>query len=81
MHSQLVSQGPIPDLLTVRQFVAKHRFVTEAGLRFHLFHRQTNNLVASGAVVCLGRKVLIDEVRFFEWLRAQQKGGAHEDRK
>lgn len=55
---------------TVREFVARHTFLTQGMLRRHLFHRTTNGLVACGAVAKMGSRVLIDEPRFLDWLRA-----------
>lgn len=59
--------------LTVNQFSEKHKAFTRGGLRALIFNEKSNGLAASGAVVRIGRKVLIDEVRFFEWVQAQQK--------
>ena len=35
-----------------------------------------NGLLEAGAIVRIGRKVLIDEDKFFEWVDAQNKRGA-----
>ena len=53
-----------PTLLTVRQFAERHKAFSEAGLRYLIFHADTN-----GMAKCLrrvGRRVLIDESVFFE---------------
>lgn len=75
---------PAPVLLTVRQFSEKHPAFTQGSIRQLIFRsrsRQTSrgNLAGNGlnvALVRLGRKVLIDEVKFFEWLDSQQRGDA-----
>ena len=59
-----------PALLSVKQFLDKHACLTMAWLRAALFNRQTNGLAA--AIIQCGRKILIDDARFFEWLEAQQ---------
>lgn len=60
-------------LLTVKQFAAKHPAFPEGGLRWQIFHEDTNGLAESGAVVRSGRKVLIDEDRYFENLDSQNR--------
>jgi hypothetical protein len=55
-------------LLTVRQFSEKHTAFTQAGLRWVIFNEKSNGLFESGAIVRVGRRVLIDEARFFGWI-------------
>ncbi len=67
-------------LLTVRQFSEKHPAFSQAALRNQIFHaasRKTSKGKMPGnglsiALVRVGRKVLIDEARFFEWIDQQQ---------
>ncbi len=56
-------------LHTVRQFCQAHPAFTPGSLRWLLFHRQTNGL--ERAVVHIGRRLLIDEDRFFAWVDEQ----------
>jgi len=63
----------IPSLLTKKQFLEKHQAFTKGGLDFQLFHRKKNGLVPSGAVLQNGRRILIDEEKYFAWLKAQQE--------
>lgn len=58
----------IPTLLTVNQFSAKHTAFPIGGLRNRIFHAKTNGLEASGAIIRNGRRILINEERFFLWL-------------
>ena len=58
----------VPNFLTVAQFCEKHRAFTEGGLRFQIFHAHSNGLADSGAIVRLGRKVLIDEDKYFDFV-------------
>ena len=62
--------------LTVQQFTQKHKAFTLGGLRSLIFNENTNNLAKSGAIVRIGRKVLIDEAKFFDWVQSQGQGGA-----
>jgi len=59
--------------LTVQQFTAKHTAFTLGGLRSLIFNEHQNGLAKSGAVVRIGRKVLIDETKFFAWVESQNK--------
>ena len=60
-----------PVHLTVRQFAEKHRAYTLGGLRYLIFHAHENGLDDARAILRLGRKVLIDEARFFAWVELQ----------
>lgn len=68
-----------PKLLTVRQFSEHHPAFSQASLRSLIFAAQSRNssrgvIPGNGmdaAIVRIGRKVLIDEVKFFEWVTAQ----------
>jgi hypothetical protein len=63
--------------LTVSQFTAKHNAFNTGGMRALIFNEHQNGLAKSGAVVRLGRKVLIDENLFFAWVQSQNsKAGA-----
>ena len=59
--------------LTVNQFSANHQAFTLGGLRALIFNENSNGLSQSGAIVRIGRKVLIDEAKFFAWVQAQNK--------
>ena len=69
---QTTTASPPRVLLTVRQFCNRHSFITEGGMRFQIFNRQTNGLGKSGAIVRLGRKILIDEEKYFGWMDSLQ---------
>ena len=59
--------------LTVQQFTAKHTAFNIGGLRSLIFNEYQNGLAESGAIVRIGRKVLIDENKFFAFVQSQQK--------
>lgn len=70
--------------LTVKQFSANNPAFTELALRNIIFKAQvrqssygiikSNGLVESGALVRVGRKILINEPKFYAWIEAQNAG-------
>ncbi|WP_432744258.1 hypothetical protein ABXJ76_03845 [Methylobacter sp. G7] len=66
----------MPTLSTVNQFTAKQPAFTLGGMRSLIFNAPSNGLAKSGAIVRIGRKVLIDEAKFFSWVESQNKVGA-----
>jgi hypothetical protein len=64
------------ELLTVEKFCEKQKAFKVGGIRWQIFHRSTNGLEASGAIVRVGRRVLIDRAKYFAWIDSQQKVGA-----
>jgi hypothetical protein len=77
---------PRPVYLTVEQFSQRNPAFTPAALRNLIFkadEREStkgrilgNGLIQAGAILRIGRKVLIVESRFFNWVEAQQSGEA-----
>lgn len=67
------SSEKVPTLLTVSQFIEKHPFISNGGLRFQIFNAKNNGLEKSGAIVRMGRRVLIREGNYFGWIDSQQK--------
>ena len=63
----------VPTLLTVKQFNQKHPAFPVGGLRHRIFYAKQNGLEQSGALVRNGRRVLIDEERFFDWVTGDAK--------
>ncbi|MDN0074019.1 hypothetical protein QU481_03835 [Crenobacter sp. SG2303] len=69
-------------LKTVNQFSEAHPAFTPAALRGLIFKAnprithegevQGNGLIEAGAIVRLGRRILIDEAKFFNWVEQQQ---------
>lgn len=57
--------------LTVTQFPGKHPAFPIGGLRALIFNEKQNGLAKSGAIVRIGRKVLIHEEKFFQWIESQ----------
>jgi hypothetical protein len=75
---------PTRSVFTVGQFAKRNPAFTEAALRNLIFKADPrhstrgeipgNGLIEAGAVIRIGRKVLLDEERFFAWVD-QQNGG------
>jgi hypothetical protein len=83
VHTSNEIPAPLPParvVLTVSQFAKRHPAFTAASLRQLIFAaapRMTsrgpikgNGLEEAGAILRVGRKILIDETRFFNWLDA-----------
>ncbi len=64
-------------LFTINQFTEKHKAFNEGSIRWILFNRKSNGLEASGALLHNGRRILIDEDRFFDWLKSRQPVVGH----
>jgi hypothetical protein len=63
------STGPV----RIRRFVERHKAEgwTEPSVRWLVFKASENGLEDAGAIVRLGRRIFIDEVKFYSWLREQ----------
>lgn len=59
------------NLLTIRQFSEKHPAFPQGGLRAIRFNAETNGF--QPAFLKVGRKVLIDEMKFFAIVETQNK--------
>lgn len=69
-NSQL--SGPTPHLLTVSQFCEANPAFTVGGIR-HLIFTKGQEAEQAGVITRFGRRLLIDEVAFLNWIKA---GGA-----
>jgi len=78
---QITSQTNVPVLSTIRQFSEKYPAFSQGSLR-NLIHLSTERYSSKGkipsnglaiALVRIGRKILIDESRFFEWIELQNQ--------
>jgi hypothetical protein len=58
---------------TINQFVERHAAFTLGGMRAQIFNEDKNGLRQSGAIVRNGRRVLINEAKYFAWLEAQNQ--------
>jgi predicted DCC family thiol-disulfide oxidoreductase YuxK len=64
------------NLLTVNQFCMAYPAFKIGGMRAWIFREHDNGLAKSGAVLRIGRKILIDPERFFKWVEAQNEVAA-----
>lgn len=63
-----------PRLVPVSKWATIHGWPSEAALRYYIFHAETNGF--DRVIKRVGRRVLIDEANFFEWVdeRTQEAG-------
>ena len=60
-------------LLSVKQLVAEQPALTTGSVRWQLFHRKTNGLAESGAIIKRGSRILIDREKYLAWLAGGAK--------
>lgn len=75
--------SPHPVFLTVEQFCTRNPAFTRPAMRNYIFKGETrqstkgeipgNGLIEAGAILRVGRKILVDEDRFFDWVRQQNE--------
>lgn len=66
-----VSETPkIFQLLTIRKFCEKYPVITKASIYKAIFHTKTTGIVASGAVLRLNGKWLVDEEAMIRFMRS-----------
>lgn len=61
---------------TVKQMLDDNKFLTNGGLRALIFNADSNGLNNHSVIIRIGRKVLIDENKFFNWLESNQRSAA-----
>lgn len=62
-----------PNLQTVPQFAENNPAFPAGGLRWQIFNEEKNGLKAAGAIIRVGRKVLIDTDKYFQWVYSQNQ--------
>ncbi len=74
----------VPALLSVKEFCRKHPSFPEATIRDWLFksrnpdiHRGWPVKGFDKCVIRAGRRILLDELQFFTWLKSRQPGAKH----
>jgi len=55
---------------TVKQFAKEKGFISESGLRYLVFHSDTNGMDAFKVIKRINKKVLIDFTAFELWLQS-----------
>lgn len=61
------------DLKSVKLFILDNPSFTHGGIRSMIFNEETNGLKDSGAILRVGRKILINEHKFYDWIKAQNE--------
>ena len=78
---QITSQTHVPILSTIRQFSERYPAFSQGSLR-NLIHLSSERYSSKGkipanglniALIRIGRKLLIDESKFFEWIELQNQ--------
>lgn len=82
MLRTLADTNSTPSLKTVSQFCEDNPAFTQPAMRNLIFKAEArhtskgeikgNGLIEAGALKRLGRKILIDEVAFYQWIDDQQ---------
>jgi len=76
LRDKVTSLSPATEILTVENLIERHPGLTVGGVRWMLFHRETNGLARSGAIIHRGRRLYLDEARFLSWFASQSRRGA-----
>lgn len=58
-------------LLTISQWTREHNWPPQGGLRYLIFNEKTNGF--HKVIKRIGKRVLIDENAFFEWVNQQNE--------
>ena len=65
-------------LRTITQFCEDNPAFRPGGIRWQIYKSNQNGLQHSGAIVRIGRRVYVDEDRYFDWVdRANGQGEGH----
>lgn len=56
--------------VTVNQLAQRQPALCVGGIRHLIFNEEKNGLKQSGAISRIGKKILIDEGRFIEWVQS-----------
>lgn len=63
-----------PTFVTVPQLAQRQPALCVGGIRGWIFNEEKNGLKDSGAIIRIGKKLMIDEGKFIEWIKSA--GGA-----
>jgi len=58
---------------SVKQFCKSNPAFSESSVRYYIFNETTNGLAESGAIIRLGRKILINTCKFFAWIESENE--------
>lgn len=68
--STIPKNTPAERIIPVTKWPDFHDWPTVAGLRWLIFKRKENGLEDAGVIKRAGRRVLIDEASFFQWMKS-----------
>jgi hypothetical protein len=68
-NPQTTHEQPVQRYHSTNQFCARNPAFTAQAVYTLIFNQDKNGLRESGAVLRIGRKILIDEAKFFAWVR------------
>jgi len=60
-------------LLNVPQLAQRQPALTVGGIRGWIFNEETNGLKESGAIIRIGKKLMINEEKFLAWIEGAAK--------
>jgi hypothetical protein len=60
----------MPKIVNVAQLSAEIPAFTQPSIRWLIFRASDNGLEAAGAIIRVGRRVLIDQEKFVDWVRS-----------
>jgi len=66
------NERKVPNILTIKDFTTKHKFISESALRNKVFYASENGMNKFNVIKKLGKRVYISEYDFFQWLDSQQ---------
>ena len=69
-------QATLYNYLTVNLFCEEYKAFKPGGIRALIFNADSNGLAKAGGVVRVGKKVLLNVPKFFDWVQSQGQGGA-----
>jgi len=61
----------VDQYFTVPQFSKRHVAFSNGSLRWIIYNSEKNGLDKTGAIIRIGRKLLIDETLFLSWVKCQ----------
>lgn len=67
-ETSTTTPAPSRVILTIKQLAAEQPALSEGGIRWAIFNRETNGLEESGAIVRNGSRVYLDRERYLSWL-------------
>lgn len=71
----MATEAPTTRLIPLADWPKHHPWPTAPALRFYVYNAKLNGFEKHGVVKRIGRRILIDEAAFFDWVDAQPGNG------